>query len=299
METKIKTIDPRKLRLLEQNARYMKQQEYQQLVENIKKDGALSSVPFCCLVVDWEKEEEYYEVLSGNHRVMAAIDAGLKEIQIMYTEEELSESQRMAIILSHNSITGHDDLATLKEMYEQIDDLQYRRYSGLDDETLKLLDKVGTQSMSSLSLEYQLLNIVVLPTELEEAQKIIEEAKKHVGKNTALTLRYEDYDKWLDTLDTVGASYNIKNTATVLLAMLMLVENHLDELKNVWIEEADDKQWVPTSTLLGRTKVRASDGRVIDKAIERMISTKAITKKEKHKALAIMAQSYLDSVKKK
>lgn len=293
METKILKVNPRDLKLLEVNARYMKPDEFNLLVENIKRDGTLSSVPFCCYDDDWN-----LEVLSGNHRVKAAIEAGLEEISVMITEEELTREQKTAIALSHNSISGQDDYAILKQMYESIDSVEFKKYSGLDDETLEMLEKVGNQSMSAIGLDFQVLNVVVLPTELQVAKNIIDEAKKQVKRNTALTLRYEDYDKWLDTLDDVGSALGIKNTATALLAMLSVVEKHMDELKEVWIEEADDKDWVPTSTLFNRTKVRAADGRIIEKALQRMIDRGDVKKSERHKALAIMAQCYIDSLKK-
>jgi hypothetical protein len=50
------------LRLLDKNARYMPHEMFQNLVENIKRDGGLSSVPFCWF------DGSVYHVLSGNHR---------------------------------------------------------------------------------------------------------------------------------------------------------------------------------------------------------------------------------------
>lgn len=47
METEIIKINPRDIKLLKENARYMRPEEYQKLVANIKKDGQLTSVPFC------------------------------------------------------------------------------------------------------------------------------------------------------------------------------------------------------------------------------------------------------------
>lgn len=288
MVTKIIKVNPRDIKLLEVNARYMKQEEYKRLVNNVKSDKALSSVPFCCYNEDWE-----LECLSGNHRVMAAIDAGLKEIDVMVTEEELTENQKRAIQISHNAIVGQDDMAVLKELYESIDDVEFKEYSGLDDEVIKALDKIGSQTMSAASLDFQVLSIVVLPDELNKAVEIIEQVKKEI-RGTGFTLRFAEYDKWLDTLEVVGNSAGIKNTATVLMAMLELVSHHLDELKDLWIEEADDKQWVPLSTILGRTKVRASDGRIIEKAVKRMIDKQELKKNERHKALRMFAEMYLD-----
>lgn len=289
MVTKIIKVDPREIKLLELNARYMKQEEYKRLVENVKHDKGLSSVPFCCYNDEWE-----LECLSGNHRVMAAIDAGLKEIDVMVTEEDLTESQKRAIQISHNAIVGQDDMAILKELYESIDDVEFKEYSGLDDEMVNALEKIGSQTMSAANLDFQVLSIVVLPDELEEAVAIIERVKKEI-RGTAFSLRFSEYDQWLDTLDTVGASIGIKNTATVLMAMLHLVENHMDELKDIWIEEANGKQWIPFSTILGRSKILAADGRIIEKAIKRMIDKQEIKKNERHKALKMLAEMYLDA----
>ena len=294
METKIITVNPKELKLLEVNARYMKAEEFNQLVENIKRDGVLSSVPFCCYDEDWN-----LEVLSGNHRVQAAIAAGLEKIDVMITEDELTRAQKTAIALSHNSISGQDDLAILKQMYESIDNIDMKKYSGLDDETLQLLEKVGSQSMSPIGLDYQVLNIVVLPTELDVAKKIIDKARKEVARNTALTLRYEQYDKWLDTMDDVGSALGIKNTATTLLAMLDVIDNHMEDLKEAWIEEAPDKAWVPISTLVNRTKIKAVDGRIVEKAIQKMVDRGDIKKSEKDHAFAVMAEAYLELVKTK
>lgn len=104
METEIIKIDPKKIKLLKLNARYMEENEYNKLVANVKKDGKLTSVPFCHII---DKNE--IEVLSGNHRVMASVDAGLNEIEIMLCKEKLSKEQCIAIQLSHNSIEGKDD----------------------------------------------------------------------------------------------------------------------------------------------------------------------------------------------
>ncbi|USK77851.1 ParB/RepB/Spo0J family partition protein [Peribacillus frigoritolerans] len=72
---KIAVVPVEKLEFLEKNARFMKNETFQNLVANIKKDGGLSQLPFCYL-----QENGKYKVLSGNHRSQAAISAGLTEI---------------------------------------------------------------------------------------------------------------------------------------------------------------------------------------------------------------------------
>ena len=46
MQTKVIHVDPKTLKLLEMNARFMRHEEFQRLVANVKKDGQLTSAPF-------------------------------------------------------------------------------------------------------------------------------------------------------------------------------------------------------------------------------------------------------------
>lgn len=290
METKVIKVNPREIKLLEVNARFMKADEFQKLVENVKRDGCLTQLPFCTYNEDWE-----LEVLSGNHRVQAAIEAGLEEIDVQVTEEELTKDQRIGIQLSHNAISGQDDMAILKQLYESIDDVNYKKYSGLDDETLQLLEEIKTQSMSSIGLEYQILNIMFLPSEVKDIKKIVKQAVKECRKNETLTLRMAEYDKYLDTMNEVAEGSRIRNTAVAFMAMLEIVQNHMEELKDCWIDDAKDKEYVPISTIIGRSSIKASEGRVVDKAVERLLSKGEIKKDSKESALAILAQKYLES----
>lgn len=288
MRTKIIKIDPRELKLLEVNARYMKHEEFNKLVNNVKRDGNLTSVPFCCL-----DEDGKWLVLSGNHRVQAAIEAGLEQIRVMVTDEKLSKSQRIGIQLSHNSIAGQDDIAILKELYEAIDDFEYKEYCGLDDKTLELIEQIGREGLSAFGFEYQILNIMFLPNEMKEIAKIIKDAKKEVGKNKTLIARYEDYDRFLDSMDEISTAKNIRNTATVFKAMLDMVELHRDELKDYWINDENRKDYIPTNQIFGRDTINVQDARIVSKAVDKIISEGKISKKEKEKALLYLAEEYL------
>nr|DAV95823.1 MAG TPA: ParB protein [Caudoviricetes sp.] len=290
METKVIKIDPRDIKLLEVNARFMRAEEFQRLVENVKRDGCLTQLPFCCY-----NEEGQLEVLSGNHRVQAAIEAGLDEIDVQITEDKLNKNQRIGIQLSHNAISGQDDMSILKELYQAIDDIDYKAYSGLDDETLKILDKISTDGMSEGSLKFQVLNLAFLPSEVKDIKRVIDKVKKEIGKNVTLLMRFEEYDKFLDTLNDVSQGMRIKNTAVAFLGMLDIVENHLSDLKDYWYEEAKDKEQVPISSVLGRSSFRADDMRVLDKAVQRMRDLGMLNKDNEEKAISILAEQFLEN----
>ena len=79
-------IDPREIKLLETNARYMKHEEFNRLVENIRRDGKLTSTPFLC-----KDDDDRWLCLSGNHRTRAAIEVGLPTITCLATDDPLSK----------------------------------------------------------------------------------------------------------------------------------------------------------------------------------------------------------------
>ena len=83
---------------LEKNARFMRVEQYKRLVENIRRDGCLTSVPFAIRHAGstGSPQGDRYTILSGNHRVKAAKDAGLSEVLVLYSDRELSHAQQVA-----------------------------------------------------------------------------------------------------------------------------------------------------------------------------------------------------------
>lgn len=161
-------VDPRILKLAPKNARFMKPETFKALTENIRKDGNLSSVPFC-----FRDEKGALHVLSGNHRVAAAIEAGVPRILVFYAEG-LSESKQLAIQLSHNAIEGEDDAQTLKELWDSIQDLESRIYAGLDSETLGKLEKIEFTAITEERLDFKSVSFLFLPEEVEKAREVFD-----------------------------------------------------------------------------------------------------------------------------
>jgi hypothetical protein len=246
ISTRILQVDPKHIRLLERNARFMRQEVYQRLVANIRRDGKLTSVPFCCKTEDGE-----WLVLSGNHRVMAAVDAGLDEIDVMVTDDQLTPDQQIAIQLSHNELAGEDDPAILAELYDTIDDVDWREYAALDDKTLELLDTVHVDPLSEANLDYQALTIVFLPPELERAQAAVEDAMAEAkGADVAWAARFEEFDRLLEALDIAGRAHGVKNTAVSLGLILDVFEENVTSLGAAWWDESGERlkrkaDWIP------------------------------------------------------
>ena len=212
------------LDLLEKNARYMTNEQFRNLVSNIKRDGALSSVPFCV------RAGERYRVLSGNHRVAAAREAGLSEIIILYRSETMSRDEEGAAVISHNAISGQDDLQTLRELYEEIRDVELRYYSGLDDVILEKMEKLSLPPLSEIPLEFRQLSFVFLPEEADRPEAVFGQSMDKVRGDSAYLARFGEYDRFLDNMETVKKAANVKNVAAIFMLMLDILERHMDEL---------------------------------------------------------------------
>jgi hypothetical protein len=289
-DIKIAVVPVDQLEFLEKNARFMKNEQFQNLVNNIKRDGQLSSVPFC-----WLTPEGKYKVLSGNHRSKAAIAAGLTEIPIMYTDRPLSKDEQIAIQLSHNAITGEDDPFILQELYDAIEDLDLKYYAGLDDKVLEQLDKVEINGITEAQLDYASVSFLFLPNELEKMLEVLETAKEEITSETVIA-RFSEYDRVLEGLEKVKGAYNIHNGATAIMIIMDIFERHLEDLQEGFLDEEGEvrhKSFVPLSSVLGTEFIPSESLAVIKKAVDKMMSKGDITKKNKWQALEYWAAEYL------
>lgn len=284
--------DPSSLQLLPVNARFMRKEEYDRLVENVRRDGCLTSVPLVYGGGEYEEGREL--ILSGNHRTMAAVDAGVDAIDVMLIEEHLDEQQLIAIQLSHNSIAGEDDPATLKQLYEQLDDVDWRAYSGLDDDQLQLLAEVSPEGLSEANLDFATVSLVFLPLELEAAREAFDQAR--LGQNASWLAARADYEQTLDTLASTHAAHKVGNVATALHAILTIVENHLTDLQAGY-QSPDGTPLhsgtVGLETVLGARSLPAPAAVTINKAISAAEGRGEIEQGQGWRLLERLAGEYL------
>lgn len=188
---------PKDLQLLEVNARFMRHETFQALVRNIRRDGALSQWPLVYL----DASTGTRTVLSGNHRVKAAIAAGLTEIDWIETDEYLTQDQQVALQLSHNALVGEDDLSILKRLYQSIEDVDERVYAGLDDQVLDLMAQVDADSLAEANLDFVTVQIVFLPHERDRAEEAFAEAKRLTSADGFWLARLDQHSKMLTDIE--------------------------------------------------------------------------------------------------
>lgn len=298
IETRVVRMRLGDLKLLDdgQNARFMTNQEFTRLVSNLREDGALTSVPLARLMDDGR-----YEVVSGNHRVQAAIEAFGREteVDVMVTDQTLSRERLIALQLSHNAIVGQDDPAILKALYEEIDDIDWREYVGLDDEALGLLDDIDIAPLSEPNLEFQSLSIMFLPHELEAAVKVVDEAKAMIrAGDERWAALYAEHDRVLDALDLASGAHDIKDRASSLAIILDIFQRHAGDLVDGFVDDdgsAIHDGWVPIATVTGTDRVPAEVAARLHEVVEKMVAAGEVVTNERWRVVERLAAAYLEA----
>lgn len=234
---KLAVVDPARIEHVEKNAHYMSKAVYDRLVENVKTDGNLSTLPFC-----WRRPDGTFVALSGNHRRDAAVEAGIPLILVLYTDQQLSRAAQVSIQLSHNAIVGQDNSHILAELWREIDRLEWKVYSGLDDKLIESMDKVSVVRINEAPLRFEEMRLLFVQPEIERIKEVLERLGN--AAKPRLAARYEDFDRFFETLLSYKEASGIVNTATAVGAMMDIVEawmaEHADAERNEGEHEPQD-----------------------------------------------------------
>jgi hypothetical protein len=221
-QAELRIVQTKDLDLLKVNARYMEKKTFDQLTNNIKEDGFLSSVPLCA------EENGRLIVLSGNHRVKGGIEAGLDNILVIVDKRDLSKSKKVAIQLSHNSLTGQDDEAILASLWGEIDIISAKLYAGLDSKMIEKLENEKYSAFNPAQIPTKQLVFWFIPSDLEHIEKVLEDGRLTTGDSTHV-VDIKSHEKIVDLIIKIKKSRNIKNSALALQTIIDLALQKLDE----------------------------------------------------------------------
>lgn len=221
---KVKVKD---LREQDLNARYMPTEMFQQFSKNIKKRGTLEALPYCCLTANG------IEIISGHHTIRAFIKAKIgDEIYILLETQPLTRGEIRAKQLAHNSISGLDDPAILKQIYLGIDDAELRLTAFIDENKLELPEPANLQITSlSTGLDMRNVKIWFLPYQLEDFQKLIELLEGNEEKLFVAPIK--DWSGFRDAVNKVMQKEDILSIGTAIAKMTEIILNHYGEDENV------------------------------------------------------------------
>ena len=292
MKISYKIVPTDSLELLSRNARYMEEPTYRRLVENIKRDGGLTSAPFCVQIDD---KGERFKVISGNHRVQAARDAGINEILILYTDQPMTDSEMISRQLAHNAIEGKDDPVLLRELYDEINDVDWKEYTGLSEDQIRELEKLVNMTINPVSMSYMAVTMLFVDSEAKHLQEVFESIQKDLAGRDDVVYqnRMEDYNRLIEAMQEVKSAYNIKNNAVALMLVLDVYERHKDDILNVAFTERQEKDWIDLSLVLGTSRIPVEAAKVLNRAIDQMTARKEIKAKNRWQAIEYLSADYL------
>ncbi len=205
------------------NARYMSKKKFDTLTKNIKDRKALESLPLT--TPNKDRPHEFF-IISGHHRVRAAKAAGLAEIYILVDESIEDMDDVRVKQLAHNALSGEDDSSMLKQIYDQIADLEKRLQTGIsDDEMILQLDPVKIKEVD-LEMEFKLLQVFFLKggkAKFDEAIRLVDEdAEIIVGDFPA----HKAFTKAVKKVKNVE---EIRNSGAILTKMAEIIIQYYKE----------------------------------------------------------------------
>jgi hypothetical protein len=206
----------------------MKHETFQQLVNNITRDGGLASVPLC-----HKGKDGILTVLSGNHRVMAARQAGLDRIVVMFIEKDLTKGEKIAIQISHNALVGQDDDVILRELYQEIDDIALKMYAGIDSEVIKELEKLEFTSIAEAKMDFKTITLAFLPEEADELAAALEHADLLFSGEESYIASVRRFDEVFSVIADIKEKYNIVSNPTAFMKLVSLARERIDECETI------------------------------------------------------------------
>ena len=214
--------------LLEHNARYMTKEQLGRLTENVKGDGFLSQLPFCIRL-----DSGKFKVLSGNHRVKSAIKAGLSHILVLFgTPDVFDEQRQLAIQLSHNAISGQDDISILQELYASLKDLGLKAYTGIDEKELFKYHSLDFSGISEQDIALNPVNLMFCDVNKEYTEKVFDDLNSRGLDPEKDSIVAGSIDRFVEIMTKCKKHLNIKNRSVAVLAMCRICEAWLDANKD-------------------------------------------------------------------
>lgn len=200
------------------NAQEMTEGDFSRLVKNLKRDGILTSAP---LLMDQEGKTKKM-CISGHHRIKAAIKAGI-EGAISLVTEELDESTRVRIQLTHNDIHGDPNTDIVAVLMQQLSefDITLVDTSGIEGlvEDAKEMDVTVPQ--------FRYINVCLIEESREKLVDLIMHLEKEDTENWLISK--PEYNSIRDLL-TYAFAKGFKTPGQAFGNFMEIVENHRDEI---------------------------------------------------------------------
>jgi hypothetical protein len=229
----IRVVQISELKEQEVNAHVMAPATFNRLVENIKRRGALESLPYCAQ----PNGEGPVEIVSGHHRIRAARAAGLTEVTVLVDTSALTRSQIVAKQLAHNALVGTDDQDMVKRLLTTIDDPDDLIATGLPENMLG--NKDDDQSLllftPRVDFDFKTVTFSFLPHQKQAFEDLCNTLDGRQDLLVACPMEQ------FEALLRAGTKYaRIKKILSGGTAVALMIQNTLAEIERLEAEEAEE-----------------------------------------------------------
>lgn len=227
-EWKYEMIDISRIEEAKENANKMSDSDFAQLVDNIRV-GGLSSSPTL-----WHrKADDMYVIISGHHRIMACRKLAYTKVGCLYAEEDdLSEDEKIATQISHNSLHGEDNKGILKRMFEEIKSVDFKQFAHIN------IDEIESIPMFQGSVlpesEHYNVSFILYKKDIEALKELFGIVQEDLTKSEMVIMADQDNSEELlqNTIRDIQKKYNVKSSNIAFCKILELAQLKMKEEKN-------------------------------------------------------------------
>lgn len=166
------------------NAQQMAEKDFNRLVKNLKKDKVLTS----SVLLMEQSGANKLMCISGHHRIKAAKKAGIHEAPAIIINE-VDESTRIRLQLTHNDIHGDPDDGILQILREKLNSIDLDLVEQFESKEPKKIEDYELEDIE----EFQYVSICLKPKSHEELKQII--CSHSVEAEEKMLIEAEDYEE--------------------------------------------------------------------------------------------------------
>ncbi|MBP8294056.1 MAG: hypothetical protein KAX65_14870 [Caldilineaceae bacterium] len=115
----------------------------------------------------------------------------------------------------------------MRQLWQEIDRVKWKVYTGLDDGYLATIDKVNVQRINDAGLRFEELRLLFVASEIEHVETIVKRCGT-AGKAARFAAPVEIFDAFFDRLLSFKEARGILNTATAFLVIIDMLGEWLD-----------------------------------------------------------------------
>ncbi|WP_405961243.1 ParB N-terminal domain-containing protein [Streptomyces sp. NBC_00024] len=220
----IKWVEVTTLREQDINAQVMQPRHFERLTGNIRKRGALESLPYC----HQPGGKGPVEVISGHHRSRAARSAGLPRIPVIVDTRTMRRSEVIAKQIAHNELHGNPDkdvLATLVSMIDNVDDLIA---TGLDESQLPTVEPDDTKlAIPHGEFDWRSVTLMFLPHQMEDFKDAITAIAN--GTDLVGVASVEQFEEFASAVYAFGRCKEVRNFTTMIALLIDIARREVDQ----------------------------------------------------------------------